>query len=111
MNFELQKLLFPSNCQIIKNDFTIYDPETEYSEENSIYNLTDYLLQIEFVKSNIVVDLGWYGDFETNNEYFKIVVLKNSDWENPLKIEISKSQRKINEKLNAILMEINQLQK
>lgn len=110
MNFELQQFIAPKGCQIIKNDFTTYNPETEYSEERSLDNLTEDLLQIEFENSNIVVDLGWYGDFETNDGYFKIIVLKNDDWDSPLRIEISKSQRNITEKLEQILMEINKVE-
>lgn len=106
MNFELQQLSIPNDCQIIKNSFTTYDPETAYSEERSRCNLSEDLLQIEFASLNIIVDLGWYGDFETNDGYFKIFVIKNSDWENPLRIEISKSQSIITEKLEQILIGI-----
>ncbi|MEM0577290.1 hypothetical protein [Flavobacterium polysaccharolyticum] len=110
MNFEIQQLIVPKDCQVIKNDFTTYDPETEYSEKRSLYNLAEDLLQIEFRNSNIVVDLGWYGDFETNDGCFKIIVLKNDDWDSPLRIETSKSQRIITEKLEQILIGINKME-
>lgn len=106
MNFELQQFPIPPDCQIVYNSFTTYDPETAYTEEKSQYNLSEDLLQIEFVSLNIIVDLGWYGNVETNDGYFKIFIVKNSDWENPLRIEISKSQSIITEKLEQIFIGI-----
>lgn len=58
MYFVLQQIIVPNGCPIIKNDFTTCNPETEYSEERSLCNLTEDLLQIEFINSNIAVDLG-----------------------------------------------------
>jgi len=106
MEFELQPLIIPSGCKITKNDFTTYDPEIEFSEERNLFNLTEDLLQIEFEYSNLIVDLGWYGETSNNNGVFKIFVIENYDWDNPIRIEISKSQKLINEKLKLILLEI-----
>ena len=108
MVFELQPLIIPVGCRIAKNDFTTYDPETEYSEDRSLFYLTEDLLQIEFSSSNLVIDLGWYGDFETNDGQFKICVIQNEDWSNPLIIEESKSQSTIHERLERILLEIRE---
>lgn len=104
MDFELQQISIPKGCQIIQHCFTTYDPETAYSEERNCLNLTEDLLQIEFANLHIIVDLGWYGEVVTNDGCFKIFVVKNRDWENPLRIEASKSQKIITEKLTQILI-------
>ena len=108
MEFKLQPLTIPSGCRIAKNDFTTYDPENDFTEERNLYNLTEDLLQIEFDYSNLTIDLGWYGEISSNIGEFKIYVIENEDWENPLKIENSKSQKKITEKLEQILLEIRE---
>jgi hypothetical protein len=33
MKFELQDLNMPLGCKIVKNDFTTYNPDTDFSEE------------------------------------------------------------------------------
>jgi len=108
MEFKLQPLIIPSGCRISKNDFTTYDPEINFTEERNLYNLTQDLLQIEFDYSNLIIDLGWYGEISSNNGEFKVYVIENKDWDNPLKIEKSKSQKIINEKLELILLEIRE---
>lgn len=106
MDYPLQSLKIPSRCRITKNDFTTYNPETDFTEERSLFNLAEDLLQIEFDYSDLVIDLGWYGDISTNDGEFKIYVIENMDWENPIRIEKSKSQKTITEKLELILLEI-----
>lgn len=106
IEFKLQPLRIPSGCRIAKNDFTTYDPEVDFTEERNLYNLTEDLLQIEFDYTNMIIDLGWYEDVSSSKGEFKIYVIKNRDWDNPIKIENSKSQKIITEKLELILLEI-----
>ena len=108
IEYKLQPLIIPSGCKIAKNDFTTYDPEIDYTEERNLYNLTEDLLQIQFDYSNLTIDLGWYGEISSNKGEFKIYVIENEDWDNPLKIENSKSQKIITEKLELILLEIHE---
>lgn len=106
MKIELQRLKIPTGCKINKNEFLTYDPETEYTEEKSDLYLLEDLLQIEFKYSNLLVDLGWYGDTSNNNGEFIIKVVENQNWEKPLRTKSSKSQKKITIELEKILMEI-----
>lgn len=106
MKIELQNIALPNFGKIIKHEFYSYDPENEFTPEKNLFYLTEDLLQIEFIKLNLILDLGWYGDIGTNKGSFKIFLIKNKDWENPIKIESSKSQKVINTKLNTILDEI-----
>jgi hypothetical protein len=103
---ELQKFTLPENCKIVKNNFSTYDPEKEYSEEKNLLYLTEDLLQIEVGNQNLIIDLGWYGEIHGNQGEFKLFVIKNQDWEKPLVTESSKSQKSITKKLENILKEL-----
>ena len=61
------------------------------------------LLQIEYEKINMMLDLVWYVEIANNNGSFKILIIENQDWEKTLKIQSSKSQKTITEKLVNIL--------
>lgn len=106
IEYKLQPLIIPSGCRIVKNDFTSYDPEVDFTEERNLFNLTEDLLQIEFDYSNLIIDLGWYGENSSNKGEFKIYVIENQDWDNPIKTKNSKSQKAITKKLELILLEI-----
>lgn len=101
MKFNLQHFVIPNQCKVLKNSFSTYDPEIEYTEEKNLFYLSEDLLQIEV--GNLIIDLGWYGEIWNNNGQFKIFVIKNQDWENPIQTESSKSQRTIRETLENIL--------
>ncbi len=104
MRHAVQIINLPEGCNVIKNSFTTYDPELSYSVENSLKYLEEDLLQIT-ISNSILIDLGWYGNFETNEGSFKIYVIKNNDWDNPIRIESSKSQIEISRKIEMILLE------
>ncbi len=106
MKYQLQKLALPTGCMVVKNEFTTYNPQTEYSKDDSLTYLTEDLLQFSFNNGTLVVDLGWYGNFETNEGIFRLVVIKNGDWDKPLQLETSESQQEIAKQLDAILLEL-----
>lgn len=106
MTIELQRLKIPTGCKVNKNEFSTYDPDTEYTEVKSDFYLWEDLLQIEFKYSNLLIDLGWYGDTSNNDGEFVIKVVENENWETPLRIKNSKSQKIITAELERILMEI-----
>ena len=107
MKIELQKFELPNCGKFIKHEFYSYNPENDFTEEKNLLYLKEDLLQIEFEKLNVILDLGWYGEIANNNGSFKIFIIENQDWEKPLKIESSKSQKTITEKLINILNEMN----
>lgn len=101
MALNLQRLSIPNQCKVLKNSFSTYDPQIEYTEEKNLLYLSEDLLQIEV--GNLLIDLGWYGEISNNNGQFKIFVIKNQDWENPIQTESSKSQKIIKKTLENIL--------
>ena len=104
MNKELHSLQIPTGFKIVKNEFYNYDPETEFNKEDSFYCLQEDILQFEF--NNLVIDLGWYGDTETNDGNFRLVVIFDSNWDEPLKKIVSKSGIAIKNELNNLLMKL-----
>lgn len=104
--YKLENINFPKNSKVVKNVFTTYDPSNEYDVEESFLNLQEDLLQVSFEDQNQIVDLGWYGDFDKNEGSFIIYIIKDQDWDNPLQIEKSKSQKEITKALKLILSKI-----
>lgn len=64
---------------ITYNDFAI---NFDIPLKEQIFNLQQDLLQIKFGNSYIL-DIGWYPMFDPTG-FFKIVVIKDYDWENPV---------------------------
>lgn len=79
----LYKLDFPSDCNVIQHDFYEYDPSVTFNLEHSIEFLKEDLLQCSFPKDDLIIDLGWYGDVKSNKGQFKILIIKNENWETP----------------------------
>ena len=48
--------------------------------------LTEDICQIEYKEKNSVIDIGWYPNYAeiTNDSHFKVYIIQNSDWENPI---------------------------
>ena len=105
-NIKTEDFSFPQNCKVIRNSFSNYNPELDFSEEKNLFYLTEDLLQIEIESLNLIIDLGWYGEISSNRGEFKIFVIENQDWENPNIIESSKSQITIKEKLEKIIKKL-----
>ena len=101
--FNLQYFIFPANCKIAKHIFSPYDPNLEYSEQDSLDLLSEDLLQVIFEEQNIVVDLGWYGGSSNKNGIFKIYVIQGTNWDKPIKVESSSNQSEIAKKFQEIL--------
>lgn len=107
MSLRKQFSNFPESLKIIKNEFYSYDPNSEFEENLNYEYLTEDLLQLYIEKESITIDLGWYGNLSKNEGFFKIYVVKNKDWENPLEIIKSKSQAQTSIKLMALIEKYN----
>ncbi len=74
--FRLQPLIITSGWTVKYNNFSEYDPETDGQEYS--WELCEDLLQLQ--NHNLLVDLGWYGDFD-NGQY--IMYMVDTTLENP----------------------------
>lgn len=100
---EIQNINFPEDCNIINNDFYNYNPLNAFNKTDSLKYLNEDLLQCSFPEDNIIIDLGWYGDIETNKGEFRIYIILNENWEIPFNIIYSKSVEETKELLIKIL--------
>ena len=70
----------------------IYRGNTEFSFdkalEEQLVELTEDICQIEYKEKNSIIDIGWYPKYAeiTNHSHFKIYIIQNSDWDNPIKV-------------------------
>ena len=103
MEKKLQALTIPNGFRIVKNAFYTYDPEKEYNQKDHLIYLTEDLFQAVYESTNLLVDLGWYGDTSQRAGAFKIMVLNNQDWDNPLFEGSAKSSAEIKNMLNDVL--------
>ncbi len=71
VNFKGGKIVYDS----FDIDFTI-------PVEEQIYELQEDLLQVQY-NNSFILDLGWYPELNPDG-YFKISVIKDSDWLVPL---------------------------
>lgn len=58
-----------------------YDEKKSLSEQEFL--LKEDIIQIVYEKKYIL-DIGWYPEFEINGA-FRLLIIKNSDWETPFK--------------------------
>ena len=103
----LQRIETPNNFTVIDHEFYTYDPATEYSAEASNYYLTEDLFQVKHGPTELVVDLGWYGNVNTNKGQFEMRVVMNDYWDEPVSTILAKSQSEMTEIVNKTLEAIN----
>lgn len=51
--------------------------------EDTVFDLSQDLLQINFKNQKIILDVGWYPDLDANGA-FRTELIKDNDWENPI---------------------------
>ena len=63
------------------------------------------LLQMEHSKRKVFLDLGWYPDEDPNGR-FRVALIRDDDWENPLLRYETKDKTEIVEVINNILTKV-----
>lgn len=87
-NMDFKNILEKSIGIITYDDFSTLDISLGIT--GNIDNLKEDLLQIEYPNSNLILDLGWYPSFDEKGT-FSLSIIKDFDWEKPIKIEKCKS--------------------
>ncbi|MBR9860214.1 hypothetical protein GYB22_05605 [bacterium] len=95
----------PLSFKLIKHEFFQYNPEIESNEELNLNYLQEDLLQISNASKKLVIDLGWYGDISSASGSFKILVIKNENWDDPFYQFESRNSDIIYDKLNELIAE------
>ncbi|MCY9663382.1 hypothetical protein P5G65_36380 [Paenibacillus chondroitinus] len=92
---EIQPLRLQGGWTVEFNNF--YECEPHNSNDFDAYFFED-LLQFTNSKFNLVLDLGWYPNSDKNGTY-KLFLIKNYNWENPLEYFESRNTKAIVEKI------------
>ncbi|MEK4043322.1 hypothetical protein NSU18_06630 [Paenibacillus sp. FSL H8-0048] len=77
--------------EVILNDFDFEDNKS-YAEQ--IWSFKEDILQVRYKKNN-VIDLGWYPEFDLEEGYFKLIIVKKDDWLNPIFCKTTKSIKEV----------------
>tara|TARA_Y100000385_G_scaffold291975_1_gene375009 strand:+ start:12196 stop:12555 length:360 start_codon:yes stop_codon:yes gene_type:complete len=104
--FKLQEIELPDGITLVFSDFSTYDPSTQYSLELSSKYISEDLFQASFDEGRLVIDLGWYGDVETNIGEYKIQIIYGSDWDYPVTTIFAKSQGEARDTLIRVLAHV-----
>lgn len=102
---KLQSLRIPPGWEVVINKFLEVDI-TQYSSDNNIWvDLTQDILHIRSTrkKSNIAIDLGWYPE-NISTGMFHLIVIKDSNWEEPLEEINSRNKNEIVDKIEEFLL-------
>lgn len=81
----------------LKNKYNLYPPDAFLDKKLSLMNqeweLREDIVQITHNDvPDILLDIGWYGDFEFDNSArFILYVIKDCDWDKPLLRKETKS--------------------
>lgn len=102
---KLQPLRIQSGWQVCYNTFKELDPQ-ELKDENdeNWWDLNEDLLQLENSSKNLILDLGWYGGHNLYSGFYKLYLIQNLDWENPLVEFISKDKDEVTTKIEELLI-------
>ena len=85
----LNDLIKALNGKVIANEFEVINENVALSKQ--LTSLDEDMLLVEF-GNNLDIDIGWYCHFKDGDSYetskgsgrFRIYVLQNRDWDNPL---------------------------
>jgi hypothetical protein len=92
---KLQPLRILGGWTVEFNNFYECEPDNCYDFD--AYFVED-LLQFTNNKFNLVLDLGWYPNSDKNGTY-KLFLIKNYNWENPLEYFESRDTKAIVDKI------------
>lgn len=96
-SFKLQPLRISPGWKVEYNMFSEYDPDTDGSEY--AYELYEDLLQLS--NNDLLLDLGWYphGDINGSYKLYLVDETKESPFESPLEVFVSKSKQEVIKKI------------
>lgn len=70
--------------------------------EDTVFDLSQDLLQIKFNEQNMILDVGWYPDLDVNG-VFRIILVKNSVWDYPVFSTESRSIQDLKNNISGII--------
>lgn len=104
---KLQPLRIPSGWEVTYNTFLEIDPSNIKQDEEWFMIFTESLFQAIHKSRNILIDLGWYPEGDPKGN-FGIELIKNYEWEKPLESINSKDKDEIIEKLELLMLMVEE---
>jgi hypothetical protein len=97
---KLQPLRIQTGWKVCFNAFIEMDPQELIDDDDeNWWEFNEDLLQLENSDKNLILDLGWYGERNLKSGFFKINLIHNLNWDNPLVEFISKKKDEIIDKI------------
>lgn len=92
-----------------KPGIVTYNPYKLSPEDMTDINyLSEDMLQVEY-PFGYLIDVGWYGRFSTLNGVFRICIIKNTKWDDPIFKEEYRSVTELYEEMKIAITKVNQL--
>lgn len=104
---KLQPIRIPSSWKVDYNTFVELDPKTLNEKDEKWINFTEDLLQMSYIRDNIILDIGWYPEADPQGEY-GLELIKNLDWSNPLESYSTKDKFALMTKVEYLLWAVGQ---
>ncbi|WP_143288153.1 hypothetical protein [Calothrix rhizosoleniae] len=109
-DLKLYPLRIPTGWKVTHNRFYEFDPHQNPTlegvyQDNPWLVFVENLLQLQHTPYPFLIDLGWYPEADPKGN-FRLSLIKNQDWNQPLRIYESKSGSAIVEKIEDWLREI-----
>ncbi len=106
---KLQSLRIPTGWKVSYNKFLEIEPSGLEENDNVWIHFTQDILQLEYIfkEAILIVDLGWYPETEINGT-FRLMLIKDEEWESPLEVFESKNKEEIVEKIEKIIEDISE---
>ena len=105
--YKKQTLEIPSDWEIRRNEFYDIDPIDDISDDDKLTNIYIQEDMLLLEKGNYLLDLGWYGSDNLNNQTtgYMLVFFRGENWNNCELLELIRTQSKniIVESINEIL--------
>lgn len=93
--------------KIVFNDFYL---NSDVPLDEQIWSLKEDILQVEY-SNEYILDVGWVHDFDAEKGYFKLVIIQQGDWLNPIFIWKTKSVRQLYNYMNKAVSKLEILVK
>lgn len=105
---KLQPLRISNGWEVSYNKFLEIDPNDLKEDDDIWIHFTQDILQMKYVFKEIylTLDLGWYPETEFDGTY-RLEIIKDQDWINPLETFESRSKKEIVEKIEELLYQIS----
>ncbi|PNV60641.1 hypothetical protein C0033_17920 [Clostridium sp. chh4-2] len=115
---ELQPIRIPSGWEVLFNNLTELEPDDVPKTADEIWNF-QFVQDILYIRNRrtrkkdhkvyeheLGIDLGWYPDGDPEG-FFRLVVVKDGDWENPLRQLESRKKAEIVSQMEEWLLEFS----